>query len=174
MKFFTALSFSITLISISLASYSHASDSIAGFKFGSSEAEVAEVLKSLKANGVCNELTASNDFFSKKPRMMCRGEQMSFGLLSLNFEKISLEFNSKNDRLTDIKFWFGFPNASSRNHFEVLVKDMEKATSRKVVISFQEDKVGNKTRIARVKGPIFNITLSEDEKFGPEINFWKD
>jgi hypothetical protein len=159
---------------IPLSALAQSSSSIAGFKLGSSEAEVAEILKSLKADGICNEVSSSYDFFSKKPRMSCRGEGMSFGMLSLNFSSITLEFNSKNDRLTDVKFWFGFPDASTRNHFELLVKDMEKVTSRKVAISTEEDKVGNKTRIARVKGSAFNITLIDDKTFGPEINFWKD
>lgn len=175
MKKFLFLSILCTSIIIPLFASAQSSNSIAGFKFGSTEDEVSLVLKELKGKAVCQTLSSSYDFFSKKPRMGCRSEQMTLGMLSLHFKSISLEFNSKNDRLTDIKFSFGFPDSSTQaNNFEILVKDMEKAAGKKVVISVEEDKVGNKIRIAKVKGSAFNITLKDDKDFGPEINFWKD
>ncbi len=172
-KFF--FSILCTFIIIPLVASAQSSNSIAGFKFGSTEDEVSLLLKDLKGKGVCQKLSSGVDFFSKKPRMSCRSEQMTLGMLSLPFESIDLEFNSKNDRLTDIKIGFGFPDSSTQaNNFNILVKDMEKAAGKKVVISVEEDKVGNQKRFARVKGSAFNITLKDDKNFGHEINFWKD
>lgn len=175
MKKFVLFGIFFSLVIIPFVASAQSSNSIAGFEFGSTEDEVALLLKDLKDKGVCQTLSSGYDFFSKKLRMSCRSEAMTANILSLRFKSITLEFNSKNNRLTDIEFGFGFPDRSTQvNNFDILVKDIEKVAGKKVVISVEEDKVGNKTRIVRVKGSAFNITLKDDNTFGSRIIFWKD
>lgn len=162
------------LIFIPLGVLAQSSNTIAGFKLGSSEDEAAEILKDLKANGICYEVSAGYDFLSKNPVMSCNSNGMSADMLSVDFRKIGLEFDSKNGRLKIIEFWFGFPNNSTRNHFEALLKDMRQITSSEVEVSIQADKVGNETVFATAIGSTFNITLRHDNDFGLHMYFSGD
>jgi hypothetical protein len=162
------------LFAIPLVSSAQTSKSVAGFKFGSTEDQVSLILKDLKSKGVCHDLSSGYDFFTKKPRMHCTADQISLRFLSVPFHRISLYFGSPNERLTDIEIKFGFPDSYTNSNFELLVKDIEKYTGKKIVRTIETDKVGNQTGIARVKGEDFNITLTNDHTFGLKINFWAD
>lgn len=77
------------LIFIPLGALAQSSNTIAGFKLGSGEDEAAEILKDLKANGICYEVSAGYDFLSKNPVMSCNSDGMSAEMFLWIFVKLA-------------------------------------------------------------------------------------